>query len=62
MRKVRFIGLDVHADTIAVAVAEPRPLRLNDDQRRRLAMLGHRLPGHDDYFESRAVSGGGWGA
>ena len=23
MRKVRFIGLDVHADTIAVAVAEP---------------------------------------
>ena len=24
MRKVRFIGLDVHADTIAVAVAEPR--------------------------------------
>lgn len=24
MRKVRFIGLDVHADTIAVAVAEPK--------------------------------------
>ena len=24
MRKVRFIGLDVHADTIAVAMAEPR--------------------------------------
>ena len=23
MKKVRFIGLDVHADTIAVAVAEP---------------------------------------
>lgn len=23
MSKVRFIGLDVHADTIAVAVAEP---------------------------------------
>ena len=23
MRKVRFVGLDVHADTIAVAVAEP---------------------------------------
>jgi hypothetical protein len=23
MRKIRFIGLDVHADTIAVAVAEP---------------------------------------
>lgn len=23
MRKVRFIGLDVHAETIAVAVAEP---------------------------------------
>ena len=23
MRKVRWIGLDVHADTIAVAVAEP---------------------------------------
>ena len=30
MSKIRFIGLDVHADTIAVAVAEPdgevRPL------------------------------------
>ena len=23
MRKVQFVGLDVHADTIAVAVAEP---------------------------------------
>jgi hypothetical protein len=23
MKKVRFLGLDVHADTIAVAVAEP---------------------------------------
>ena len=23
MKKVRFIGLDVHAETIAVAVAEP---------------------------------------
>ncbi len=23
MRKVRFLGLDVHADTIAVAMAEP---------------------------------------
>ena len=23
MKKVRFVGLDVHADTIAVAVAEP---------------------------------------
>ena len=23
MKKVRFIGLDVHADTIAVAIAEP---------------------------------------
>ena len=23
MRKVRFIGLDVHADTIAVEIAEP---------------------------------------
>jgi transposase len=23
MRKLRFLGLDVHADTIAVAVAEP---------------------------------------
>ncbi len=23
MNKIRFIGLDVHADTIAVAVAEP---------------------------------------
>ena len=23
MSKIRFIGLDVHADTIAVAVAEP---------------------------------------
>jgi len=23
MSKIRFVGLDVHADTIAVAVAEP---------------------------------------
>ena len=23
MKKVQFVGLDVHADTIAVAVAEP---------------------------------------
>jgi hypothetical protein len=26
MKKVRFLGLDVHADTIAVAVAEPAGL------------------------------------
>ena len=36
MKKVRFIGLDVHADTIAVAVAEP------DGEVRSLGMIPNR--------------------
>jgi hypothetical protein len=36
MKKVRFIGLDVHADTIAVAVAEP------DGDVRSLGMIPNR--------------------
>ena len=37
MSKVRFIGLDVHADTIAVAVAEP------DGEVRSLGIIPNRL-------------------
>jgi len=37
MSKIRFVGLDVHADTIAVAVAEP------DGQVRSLGMIPNRL-------------------
>src|SRR3984893_17249551 len=37
MKKVRFIGLDVHADTIAVAVAEP------DGEVRSLGLIPNRL-------------------
>ena len=37
MSKVRFIGLDVHADTIAVGVAEP------DGEVRSLGMIPNRL-------------------
>ena len=36
MKKVRFWGLDVHADTIAVAVAEP------DGEVRSLGMIANR--------------------
>ena len=36
MKKVRFVGLDVHADTIAVAVAEP------DGEVRSLGMIPNR--------------------
>ena len=37
MSKVRFLGLDVHADTIAVAVAEP------DGEARALGIIANRL-------------------
>jgi hypothetical protein len=37
MSKVRFIGLDVHADAIAVAVAEP------DGEVRPLGMIANRV-------------------
>lgn len=37
MSKIRFIGLDVHADTIAVAVAEP------DGEVRSLGIIPNRL-------------------
>ena len=37
MSKIRFVGLDVHADTIAVAVAEP------DGEVRSLGMFPNRL-------------------
>lgn len=37
MSKIRFIGLDVHADTIAVAVAEP------NGEVRSLGMIPNRL-------------------
>ncbi|MCL5745404.1 MAG: IS110 family transposase, partial [Acidobacteria bacterium] len=37
MSKIRFVGLDVHADTIAVAVAEP------DGEVRSLGIVPNRL-------------------
>ena len=37
MSKIRFVGLDVHADTIAVAVAEP------DGEVRSLGSIPNRL-------------------
>jgi transposase len=37
MSKIRFVGLDVHADTIAVAVAEP------DGEVRSLGIIPNRL-------------------
>jgi len=37
MSKIRFVGLDVHADTIAVAVAEP------DGEVRPLGVIPNRL-------------------
>ena len=37
MPKIRFLGLDVHADTIAVAVAEP------DREVRCIGVFPHRL-------------------
>ena len=37
MSKIRFVGLDVHADTIAVAVAEP------DGEIRSLGIIPNRL-------------------
>ena len=37
MSKIRFVGLDVHADTIAVAVAEP------DGEVRPLGIIPNRL-------------------
>jgi transposase len=37
MSKIRFVGLDVHADTIAVAVAEP------DGEMRLLGVVPNRL-------------------
>ena len=36
MKKIRFVGLDVHAETIAVAVAEP------DGEVRSLGMIPNR--------------------
>jgi hypothetical protein len=37
MSKIRFVGLDVHADTIAVVVAEP------DGEVRSLGLIPNRL-------------------
>jgi hypothetical protein len=43
MKKVRFVGLDVHAETIAIAVAEPdgdvRPLDVIPTDRNRSGSL-----------------------
>ena len=42
MKKVRFLGLDVHAETIAVAVAEPEGAQLNDQHSSSFAHLAIR--------------------
>jgi hypothetical protein len=51
-RKVRFLGLDVHAETIAVAMAEP------DGEVRSLGTIANRV-GVDTQTSEEAGAGGG---
>ena len=46
MSKIRFVGLDVHAETVAVAVAEP------NGEVRSLGLIPNRPESIDGWFEN----------
>ena len=59
MSKIRFVGLDVHADTIAVAVAESggEVRSLRDSKPLGIDSKAHRQAGPDRVFEGLLRSG-----